>query len=130
MLNIVASNEYTVLGNRYLVFAIAEIEIWVQNGLPTGFIAGVKVMLSSDVRRTDCKQYEEVNIPVSEPAPVSVGNNLVQISSLDEVKGSFFQMVRIITQRIESHCSWGAGHCNQEHCIYKHLLEVWSGGWC
>jgi len=63
------------------------------------------MVLSSDVKRTDCKQYEEVNIPVSEPAPLSVGNNLVQISSLDEVKGSFFQMVRIITQHIESHCS-------------------------
>ena len=63
------------------------------------------MMLSSNVRRTDCKQYEEVNIPVSEPAPVSVGNNLVQISSLDEVKGSFFQMIRIVAQRVESHCS-------------------------
>lgn len=57
---------------------------------PQGFIAGVKMKLSADVKRTDNKQYEEVNIPVSEPAPVSVGNNLVPISSLDEVKSSFF----------------------------------------
>jgi activating signal cointegrator complex subunit 3 len=47
-------------------------------------------MLPSDVKRTDNKQYEEVNIPVSEPAPVSVGNNLVPVSSLDEVTSSFF----------------------------------------
>jgi len=63
------------------------------------------MMLPSDVRRTDYKQYEEVNIPVSESAPLSVGNKLVKISSLDEVRGSFFQMVRIVTQPIESHCS-------------------------
>jgi hypothetical protein len=56
---------------------------------PLGFIAGVKMMLSSDAKRTDSKQCEEVNIPVSEPAQVSVGDKLVPISSLDEVMSSF-----------------------------------------
>jgi activating signal cointegrator complex subunit 3 len=44
------------------------------------------MMLPVDAERTNNKQYEEVNIPVSEPVPVSVGNNLVPISSLDEVR--------------------------------------------
>jgi activating signal cointegrator complex subunit 3 len=48
------------------------------------------MVLSADVKRTDNKQYEEIDIPVSEPAPVSVGNNLVPISSLDEVRRIFF----------------------------------------
>ncbi|XP_021913277.1 activating signal cointegrator 1 complex subunit 3 isoform X2 [Zootermopsis nevadensis] len=67
----------------------------------SGFIAGVKVMLSSDVKRTDNKQYEEVNIPVSEPAPLSVGNNLVSISSLDEIGQMAFQGVKTLN-RIQS----------------------------
>jgi activating signal cointegrator complex subunit 3 len=48
------------------------------------------MMLSTDVKRTNNKIYEEINIPISEPAPVSVGNKLVPISSLDEVKRIFF----------------------------------------
>jgi hypothetical protein len=51
------------------------------------------MMLSADVKRTDNKQYEEVNIPVSESVPVSVGNNLVSISSLDEVRSNFSEML-------------------------------------
>jgi hypothetical protein len=50
------------------------------------------MMLSADVKRTDNKQYEEVNIPVTEPIPFSAENNLVPISSLDEVRRIFFKL--------------------------------------
>lgn len=43
------------------------------------------MILPEGVERRDTKQYEEVNIPVSEPPPVSVGSKLVPIDSLDEV---------------------------------------------
>lgn len=42
-------------------------------------------MLPEGVIRHDKKSYEEVNIPVAEPAPVNVGNERVAISSLDDV---------------------------------------------
>jgi activating signal cointegrator complex subunit 3 len=50
------------------------------------------MMLSADVRRTNNKMYEEINIPISEPAPISVGNNLIPISSLDEVRRIFLMV--------------------------------------
>ena len=61
-----------------------------------GFIAGVKMMLSPDVKRTDNKMCEEVDIPVSEAAPLSVGKKLVPISSLDEVRNFIYQF-KLIT---------------------------------
>uniref|UniRef100_A0A2Z5TZE8 U5 small nuclear ribonucleoprotein 200 kDa helicase n=1 Tax=Reticulitermes speratus TaxID=60591 RepID=A0A2Z5TZE8_9NEOP len=82
----------------------------------SGFIAGVKMMLSSDVRRMDCKQYEEVNIPLSEPAPLSVGNDLVQISSLDEIGQMAFQGVRTLN-RIQSVVFDTAYHTNENLLI-------------
>lgn len=42
-------------------------------------------MLPEDVKRIDNKQFEEVDIPVSSPGPLSVGNTLVPIASLDTV---------------------------------------------
>ncbi|CAH1400990.1 unnamed protein product [Nezara viridula] len=49
----------------------------------TGYISGSRIMLPEDVKRVDNKQYEEVDIPVSSPGPLSVGNTLIPISSLD-----------------------------------------------
>lgn len=43
------------------------------------------MMLPENVKRVDTKVYEEVNIPMAETAPVSVGSNLVPVSSLDDV---------------------------------------------
>lgn len=51
-----------------------------------GYISEVKVMLPEGVVRRDTKQFEEVEIPISEPPPTRVGQNRVLISSLDEVK--------------------------------------------
>lgn len=42
--------------------------------------------LPEGVTRKDNKMYEEVSIPVSEPAPLNVGSKLVSIASLDEVR--------------------------------------------
>jgi activating signal cointegrator complex subunit 3 len=49
----------------------------------------MKVLLPENVERIDNKQYEEVTIPVSEPAPLSVGNKLIAVTSLDEVSNWF-----------------------------------------
>lgn len=40
----------------------------------SGFVSGQKMLLPEGVFRHDHKTYEEVNIPVSEPAPITVGN--------------------------------------------------------
>lgn len=45
----------------------------------------MKILLPEGVIRHDNKSYEEVIIPVSEPAPINVGNERVAISALDEV---------------------------------------------
>lgn len=50
----------------------------------TGYISGMKMMLPEDVKRIDTKVFEEVDIPISPPAPLEVGNVLVPVSSLDE----------------------------------------------
>ncbi|PSN49726.1 Activating signal cointegrator 1 complex subunit 3 [Blattella germanica] len=82
----------------------------------SGFIAGVKIMLSPDVKRVDNKLYEEVNIPVSETAPLSVGNKLVSISSLDEIGQMAFQGVKSLN-RIQSVVFDAAYHTNENLLI-------------
>lgn len=52
------------------------------------------MLLPEGVERKDTKHYEEVNIPVSEPPPTSVGSKLVPIDSLDEVD-FFYKLVYI-----------------------------------
>lgn len=42
-------------------------------------------MLPIGFDRENNKDYEEVNIPPSDPPPVHIGKNLVPISQLDEV---------------------------------------------
>ena len=49
------------------------------------FVAGVKMALPSSMERVNNSKYEEINIPVSEGPPLEVGNQLVPISSLDEI---------------------------------------------
>nr|CAD7458407.1 unnamed protein product [Timema tahoe] len=79
----------------------------------SGFISGTKMMLPANVERRDTKQYEEVNIPVSEQAPVNVGNKLVSISSLDEVQRCFSPTYAIA-------CLAGFGFIN----IYLTIINV------
>lgn len=67
----------------------------------SGFVAGHKLMLPLGVHRVDTKTYEEVNIPTSEAAPVNVGNQLVEISSLDEVGQMAFNGMKTLN-RIQS----------------------------
>lgn len=50
-----------------------------------GYIAGAKLVLSDNVERIDTKMYEEVRIPASESTNLTVGNDRIKISSLDEI---------------------------------------------
>lgn len=50
-----------------------------------GFIAGMKLALPEGFTRTVDNITEEVEIPVSEPAPPEVGGKLFPISQMDEV---------------------------------------------
>lgn len=50
-----------------------------------GFIAGAKLVLSDNVERIDTKMYEEVRIPATESTNLTVGNERIKISSLDEI---------------------------------------------
>ncbi|XP_052868650.1 activating signal cointegrator 1 complex subunit 3 [Anopheles cruzii] len=50
-----------------------------------GFIAGNKLLLPDNVERTDNKLYEEVRIPATDPPPLSIGAERIQIASLDEI---------------------------------------------
>ena len=40
--------------------------------------------------RSNHARYQEINIPLSEPAPTEVGNNLIPIASLDEISRKAF----------------------------------------
>ena len=51
----------------------------------SAFVAGVKMALPASMERINNSKYEEINIPVSDPAPMTVGNRLVPISSLDPI---------------------------------------------
>lgn len=43
------------------------------------------MMLPENIQRHNNNVYEEVIIPLSEPAPIEIGKNLISISTLDEV---------------------------------------------
>ncbi|XP_063225665.1 activating signal cointegrator 1 complex subunit 3 [Bacillus rossius redtenbacheri] len=67
----------------------------------SGFVSGKKMMLPANVDRKDSRLCEEVHIPVSEPAPLEVGNKRVPISALDEVGQMVFEGVKSLN-RIQS----------------------------
>ncbi|XP_075226483.1 activating signal cointegrator 1 complex subunit obelus isoform X4 [Lycorma delicatula] len=81
-----------------------------------GYISEVKMLLPEGVERKDTKQYEEVNIPVSEPPPTSVGSKLVPIDSLDEVGQMAFNGVKKLN-RIQSVVFDSAYHTNENLLI-------------
>lgn len=55
-----------------------------------GFINGTKILLPESIERHNTNVYEEVVIPLSEPAPIEVGKNLIPIESLDKVNINIF----------------------------------------
>lgn len=88
-----------------------------QEALQTsGFICGVKMVLPVGVDRIDTKKFEEVNIPVTESAPLNIGNKFVQISSLDEIGQMAFQGVKQLN-RIQSMVFDTAYHTNENLLI-------------
>ncbi|XP_055607496.1 activating signal cointegrator 1 complex subunit 3 [Uranotaenia lowii] len=77
-----------------------------------GFIAGGKLLLPDNVERKDSKMYEEVKIPATEPPPLSIGNNRIQISSLDEIGQVAFKGCKELN-RIQSIVYPAAYHSNE-----------------
>jgi len=61
----------------------------------------MKMLLPENVTRKDTKEYEQVDIPVSKPAPLTVGENKVKISSLDELGQAAFHGIDSLN-RIQS----------------------------
>lgn len=48
------------------------------------------MLLPASMERINNARYEEINIPLSEPAPTEVGNHLIPISSLDDISRRAF----------------------------------------
>jgi ArsR family metal-binding transcriptional regulator len=51
----------------------------------SGYVANKKIMLPEGVDRKDTRLWEEVNIPIAEPGDLKVGDEKVQVDSLDQV---------------------------------------------
>jgi activating signal cointegrator complex subunit 3 len=58
----------------------------------------MKMLLPENVTRKDTKEYEAVDIPISKPAPLTVGENLVKISSLDELGRAAFYGIETLNR--------------------------------
>ncbi|XP_055382886.1 activating signal cointegrator 1 complex subunit 3 [Condylostylus longicornis] len=84
--------------------------------LHAGFIAGNKLMLPENVERKDAKTHEEVKIPATEPPPLSVGNNRIQISNLDEIGQTCFRNTKELN-RIQSVVYPVAYHSNENMLV-------------
>ncbi|XP_063379753.1 activating signal cointegrator 1 complex subunit 3 [Cydia fagiglandana] len=66
-----------------------------------GFVSGMKLLLPENAVRKDYKEYEEVIIPKTDQAPLSVGNNRVPISDMDEIGQMAFENIKELN-RIQS----------------------------
>ncbi|XP_059472919.1 activating signal cointegrator 1 complex subunit 3 [Neocloeon triangulifer] len=66
-----------------------------------GFITNMKMLLPENVTRKDTKEYEQVDIPISKPVPLTVGEDKVKISSLDELGQAAFNGIESLN-RIQS----------------------------
>ncbi|XP_058808781.1 activating signal cointegrator 1 complex subunit 3 [Phymastichus coffea] len=82
----------------------------------TGFISGKRIILPENVKRTDSQLCEQVDIPVPDLDPLTVGNNRVQISSLDEIGQMAFKGVESLN-RIQSIVFDAAYHTNENLLI-------------
>lgn len=81
-----------------------------------GFIAGGKLLLPDTVERSDNKMYEEVKIPASTTASLTVGENRVNISSLDEIGQVAFSGTKQLN-RIQSVVYPTAYHSNENMLV-------------
>ncbi|ELT88015.1 hypothetical protein CAPTEDRAFT_159536 [Capitella teleta] len=67
----------------------------------SSFIGGSKMNLPVGFDRENNKDYEEVNIPPSDPPPVQIGRRLIPISELDEIGQVAFSGMKSLN-RIQS----------------------------
>lgn len=81
-----------------------------------GFIAGSKLFLPDTVKRVDNKMYEEVQIPATESATLTVGENRVNISTLDEIGQIAFRGTKQLN-RIQSVVYPTAYHSNENMLV-------------
>lgn len=77
-----------------------------------GFIGGSRITLPETAQRIDNKQWEEVKIPASEPPPLSVGNQRIQIADLDDIGQMAFSNCKELN-RIQSVVYPVAYHSNE-----------------
>ncbi|XP_073844201.1 activating signal cointegrator 1 complex subunit obelus [Musca autumnalis] len=81
-----------------------------------GFIGGNRISLPENAERVDNRQYEEVKIPATEPPPLSVGNNRINISDLDEIGQIAFANCKQLN-RIQSVVYPVAYHSNENMLV-------------
>lgn len=81
-----------------------------------GFIGGSRITLPETAERIDCKQYEEVKIPATEPPPLSVGNNRINIEDLDDIGKIAFANCKQLN-RIQSVVYPVAYHSNENMLV-------------
>ncbi|XP_046804220.1 activating signal cointegrator 1 complex subunit 3 [Lucilia cuprina] len=81
-----------------------------------GFIGGNRISLPETAERIDCKQYEEVKIPATEPPPLTVGNNRINIADLDDIGKIAFANCKQLN-RIQSVVYPVAYHSNENMLV-------------
>lgn len=81
-----------------------------------GFIGGSRIALPENAVRIDNKQWEEVKIPASEPPPLTVGNQRIQISELDDIGQMAFANCKELN-RIQSVVYPVAYHSNENMLV-------------
>ncbi|XP_076136691.1 activating signal cointegrator 1 complex subunit 3 [Alosa pseudoharengus] len=67
----------------------------------SAFVGGSKLLLPDGIRRDNCKMYEEVEIPPTEPMPVGFEEKPIYISDLDEIGQLVFKGMKRLN-RIQS----------------------------
>nr|XP_053631811.1 activating signal cointegrator 1 complex subunit 3-like [Cherax quadricarinatus] len=81
-----------------------------------GYIAGMKIALPEGFSRTNDNMKEEVEIPVSDPAPPDVGAKLFPVSELDKIGQMAFQGCKTLN-RIQTVVYPVAYHSNENLLI-------------
>lgn len=80
-------------------------------------VAGAKLVLSDDAKRTDNRMYEEISLPANTaPVELKVGDQRVQIADLDEIGKLAFKGVKELN-RIQSVVFERAYHSNDNLLI-------------
>ena len=81
-----------------------------------GFLSSNKLLLPENTSRRDTQMYEEVTIPAAEPPNLAVGNERVQVSSLDEIGQIAFKGTKELN-RIQTIVYPTAYHSNENLLI-------------